>query len=560
MLRSLQIRNYVLIDSLDVDFPEGLVIITGQTGAGKSILLGALSLLLGSKADPSVIGEGADNCVVEGVFGVPESDQVLMNILSGNDVDVEGGELIIRRVVSRSGRSRSFINDSPVNIQLLQSISSRLVDIHSQHQTLLLTDHAFQLSMLDHFSGNRELLAKCSESYRSLRAIQDELAEVNERLVKMDEEKEYVFSRWKRLDEARLKDGELEELETEQIQLANAEAIKEDLCRVEDLFSPQDSSAEDKLPLSAILKEAQKRLEKVSKFIPKAEGLARRIESSRAELDDILSEVSLINSGTELSMDRLEAVENRMSTLYGLLKNYSRQSIADLIALRDSMSESLSDSSNLESRKEELERQLSVEDNKLQGICVALHERRIGSAGPFAKEIERSLKSLELDTAVFSVEVNPGQVSSSGSDSVHFLFSASGSNPVDVAKCASGGELSRLMLCLKAMMARFTNMPTLIFDEIDSGVSGSVADKMGQMICSMGNDMQVFAITHLPQVAAKGRAHYLVEKEFDVLGSRATTTIRSVDGEERIMELARMLSGSRVTAAAIENAKALLSV
>ena len=559
MLRSLQIRNYVLIDSLDVDFPEGLVIITGQTGAGKSILLGALSLLLGSKADPSVIGEGSDNCVVEGVFGIPGSDPVLTGILEENDVDAAGGELIIRRVVSRTGRSRSFINDSPVNVQVLQSISSRLVDIHSQHQTLLLADKSFQLSMLDHFAGNEGLLADCSVSFRRLKDLESDLADVSAKLSRMDEERDYVYSRWKRLEDAGLKEGELEDLETEQKQLANAEAIKEDLCLVESLFSPSETETGGQIPISAALKEAQKHLERVSRYIPQASGLAGRIESARAELDDILGEVASINSRTELSRERLETVENRMSLLYGLLKNYSRDTVSELLALRDSLSESLYDSTTLESRKEELEREVSVEKDNLKGICDRLHSSRIQAAGPFCKTVEGLVRSLELERAVFDAEIIPSQQSASGSDSVRFLFSASGSNPVEVAKCASGGELSRLMLCLKAMMARFVNMPTLVFDEIDSGVSGSAADKMGEMICSMGKDMQVFAITHLPQVAAKGDAHYLVEKEYDVLGSRASSTIRPLQGQDRVMELARMLSGSQVTAAAIENAKVLLS-
>ena len=559
MLRSLQIRNYVLIDSLDVDFPEGLVIITGQTGAGKSILLGALSLLLGSKADPSVIGEGSDNCVVEAVFGIPETDSALKAILEENDVDAPENELIIRRVVSRSGRSRSFINDSPVNVQVLQSISSRLVDIHSQHQTLLLTDRSFQLSMLDHFAGNEGLLGECAVSYRRLKALDDELSEISGRLSRMNEERDYVYSRWKRLDDAGLQEGELEALEAEQKQLANAEAIKEDLFLVENLFNPQDGGADGQLSMSAALKEAQKHLERVSKYIPQAAELAGRIESSRAELDDVFAEVSSINSGTELSQERLEAVENRMSLIYGLLKNYSCASVADLVELRDSLSESLYDSTTLESRKEELERLAAAEREVLQGICDRLHAGRVKAAEPFSKAVEGMVRSLELERAVFATEVIQGQVSPSGSDSVRFLFSASGMNPVDVAKCASGGELSRLMLCLKAMMARFVNMPTLIFDEIDSGVSGSTADKMGGMICSMGEDMQVFAITHLPQVAAKGKAHYLVEKEYDVLGSRPSSSVRPLQGEERVMEIARMLSGSQVTAAAIENAKALLS-
>ena len=545
MLRSLQIRNYVLIDSLEVDFPEGLVIITGQTGAGKSILLGALSLLLGSKADASVIGGGAENCVVEGVFLVPESDVSLKGTLEENDIDFSGGELIIRRVVSRSGRSRSFINDSSVALQLLQGIASRLVDIHSQHQTTLLTDRSFQMSMLDHFCGNDGLLAGCRSSFRSLRAMEKELKEVDDRLERLSEERDYVQARWKRLDEARLREGELEELEAEQKQLANAETIKENLCGVEEILG------------SSNLKEARKMLEKAGKYLPSANELAERLESSRMELKDILDEVASINSRTELSGARLEAVEDRMSLLYDLMKGYSASSVGELIAKKDALSASLFDSDSLQDRRDGLVRSIEDERKNLEGICARLHEARAGSCQAFAEDVLGGLRSLELERASFEVGLSAATLSSTGRDEVRFLFSATGGVPADVAKCASGGELSRLMLCLRAMMARFVNMPTLVFDEIDSGVSGSTADRMGQMICSMGKDMQVFAITHLPQVAAKGDAHYLVEKGYD--GDDAVTTIRPLSGEDRVMELARMLSGSRVSAAAIENARALLS-
>ncbi len=558
MLKSLQIRNYVLIDSLDIEFPEGLIIISGQTGAGKSILLGALSLLLGSKADSSVIGGEADSCVVEAVFGVPETDSVLKGILEENDVEAGDGELIIRRVVNRSGRSRSFINDSPVNIQLLQSIASRLVDIHSQHQTLLLSDKVFQLSMLDHFAGDEALLEEFAHSYRSFKAHEKEYSEVTSKLDRLKGESEYLRARWQRLEDARLQEGEIESLEAEQRQLANAEEIKENLGGVEEMFNPSDPNSEV-MPLSSALKEAQRMLEKVAKFVPEAASLAERIDSARTELDDILEDVSAINSRTELSQERLEAVDERLSLLYDLMKGYSASSVSELIARRDALSESLFDSTALESRKAELEAMMDTERKSLEGISHRLHEARANACGPFSKAITESVRSLEMDYAVFSVELSEAPMSSSGSDAVRFLFSASGTAPVDVAKCASGGEMSRLMLCLKAMMAKFVSMPTLIFDEIDTGVSGSVADKMGRMICSMGKDMQVFAITHLPQVAAKGSAHYVVEKEYDVLG-KATTSVRQINGQDRVMEIARMLSGSSITSAAVENAKALLSI
>ena len=558
MLKSLQIRNYVLIDSLDVTFPEGLVIISGQTGAGKSILLGALSLLLGSKADSSVIGGDADSCVVEAVFVIPESDTVLKGILEENDVEAEDGELIVRRVVNRSGRSRSFINDSPVSIQILQSISTRLVDIHSQHQTLLLSDKSFQLSMLDHFAGSESLLASCANAYKTFRSLQAELSEATSRLLDLQEKMDYVKSRWQRLDDARLQAGELEALEAERKQLANAEEIKENLGGVAELFDPSDPNS-DSMPLSSTLKEAQKMLEKAARFVPEAAALAGRIDSARTELDDILEDVSTINDRVELSQERLEAVDDRLSLLYDLMKSYSCSSLEELIAKRDELSESVQDSAALEARVAELKKLVASAESSLKTVCESLHKVREKTAPEFSAAITESVRSLEMEYAVFDVELTPTTYTATGSDSIRFLFSASGTKPTDVAKCASGGEMSRLMLCLKAMMAKFVNMPTLIFDEIDTGVSGSVADKMGRMICAMGNDMQVFAITHLPQVAAKGSAHYLVEKGYDET-AKAKTTVRLLSGQERVMEIARMLSGSVITPAAVENAKSLLSI
>ena len=545
MLKSLQIRNYILIDSLDVVFPEGLVIITGQTGAGKSILLGALSLVLGSKADASVIGSRGDNCVVEAVFEVPPTDSFTRNILEENELDDESGELVIRRVVSSSGRSRSFVNDSPVNLQILQAISSRLVDIHAQHQTRILTDKSFQLLTLDHFAGNAGLLERCSGTYRSLRALEDQLDEVTRELARLEEEGDYLRSRLKRLSDASLREGELEDLEKERDYLSNVETVRESLAGAEGCID------------TASLKEARKHLEKAGRFVPETVSLAERLESARLELNDILEEVASIGSRTEVSDRRIGEVDERLSLLYDLMKRYSASSVGELISMRDGFSESLSDVDELVARKEDLSGRILKERKEFESVCRALHESRESAKEGFAGAIVSSLRSLELERAVFEVELADAPAGASGSDNVRFLFSASGDKPSDVAKCASGGELSRLMLCLKAMMARFVSMPTLIFDEIDSGVSGSAADKMGQMICSMGKDMQVFAITHLPQVAAKGEAHYVVEKSFGDEG--ALTTIRQVSGEERVSEIARMLSGSHVTSAAVENARSLLS-
>lgn len=561
MLKALHIKNYVLIDSLDIGFPAGLVIITGQTGAGKSILLGALSLVMGSRADSSVIGAAGDNCVVEAEFEVNDEDGSLRQYLDENEIDfdpVDGkGQLTIRRILNSNGRSRSFVNDSPAPLKVLSMLSSRLIDIHSQHETMLLRDKQFQMSMLDHFAGDSGLLKSCRTRWERLTGLKNDLDEVNANLSRTNAEKDYNQAQFERLDSAHLKDGELEELETEQKQLANAEEIKSSLYQVENYFSPSgDDAQDDRMSIDSMLKDSSRILDKLSSYIPSVSALSERIESARLELDDVLSEVSDLESGTEISDERLQEVEERLSLLYDLLKKYSCTQVSELIELRDRLSESLADTSVLEARKSALEKEIGEAEKDLAAACSDLHDARAKAVPDFSENICNSIRSLELDRAVFDVVLEPGKPGPDGSDTILFRFSSTGKSPVDVAKCASGGEMSRIMLCLKAMMARYTNMPSMIFDEIDTGVSGSVADKMGSMICSMGDYMQVFAITHLPQVAAKGDAHYIVTKEFD--GDRAISSIRKISGEDRVMEVARILSGSRVTPEAIANAKSLL--
>ena len=546
MLRSLHVRNYVLIDSLEIDFPEGLVIITGQTGAGKSILLGALGLALGGKADASLVGAHGDTCVVEAEFSV-DGNAPLRALLAENDLE-DGDTLLIRRTLNRTGRSRSFVNDEPVSLPVLQALSEQLIDIHSQHQTLRLADSAFRMSLLDHYAGNAERLDACRKAWNSLQGLRKELAEVTDRLGRLAAEKDYNEALFARLDAAKLRDGELEELEAEQKQLAHAEELKEYLNNCEDILAPSD----DRSPLTAQLKEVEKQAARAARFIPALEPLVARMESARLELEDIADELETANARIDVSPDRLEQVEDRMSLLYDLMKKHGVQTVAGLIAERDRLSEALFDSTTLEERRAELEKALAKAEKAYAAAADALHDAREKASEGFAAAILASLRFLELDHAVFRVELAAAPEGPAGRDAVRFLFSSTGKAPQDLAKVASGGELSRIMLSLKAMMARYTAMPTLIFDEIDAGVSGSAADKMGQMICQMGEDMQVFAITHLPQVAAKGDAHYLVTKENDV------TAIHPLSREGRVGEIARLLSGAVVTDAAVANARALL--
>ena len=555
MLSRLLVKNYVLIDSLEIDFPEGLIIITGQTGAGKSILLGALSLVMGSKADASMVSEGADNCVVEAEFEMGDDEQ-LKSLIEENEAEWEDGHLIIRRVVNRSGRSRAFINDCPVPVQVLQDISSRLVDVHSQHQTMLLSDKTFQMGILDYFAGNASLRERCAELWRRQSSLKSELSSLEAKISRIAGERDYNEAQYKQLESVALRDGELAELEEEQKQLANAEEIKLGLSAAEELFTAAADG--ERMPLDSLLKEAAKCLSKVGRYMPAASDLSERVDSCRRELDDILSDVSQINSRVDMSQERLDEVEARMSLIYGLFHKHGCTTETELIAMRDSLSEMLFDSTQLEEKREELMQQIESVSKDLESVADQLHVSRQDASGSFAENIQASIRGLELPYAIFEVEILEAPLSANGIDTVQFRFSSTGRNAVDVAKCASGGEMSRIMLALKAMRARFANMPTMIFDEIDTGVSGSVADKMGSMICDMGSYMQVFAITHLPQVAAKGTAHYLVSKEIDPATSKAVSTIKRLSDEQRVLELARMLSGSVLTDAAIANAESLL--
>ena len=554
MLRSLSVRNYVLIDSLDITFPEGLVIITGQTGAGKSILLGALSLLTGAKADASIISAGADSCVVEAEFTVDDSPE-LRSLLEEADVEWEGGNLLIRRVVHSTGRSRSFVNDSPVQVQLLSELAGHLVDIHSQHQSLMLTSRSFQLSLLDNYAGLGELRSECSASWQRLQAARSSLVEARDRLSRLSAEYDYNRAQFEQLDKAALRDGELEELEEEQKQLANAEEIKTNLAGALELLNPSD----ERPSVGSALAEARKLLEKTARYVPALTELAERLDAARIELDDIGSEIDRIDSGINLSQERLAEVEDRISTILQLMRKHDVRSVAELIEVREKYSEALFDGSSLEEKVAALEKEVAAAEKAYGSLCARLHEARVKAAPSLASEIEASIRGLELDKALFTVELSEGKPGPFGTDTVVFCFSSTGKTaPVDLARCASGGEISRIMLCLKAMMARYAGMPTMIFDEIDTGVSGSAAHKMGALICEMGRDMQVFAITHLPQVAAKGTAHYVVEKSDDAQG-RTVSTIREVSGEERVKEIARLLSGASITPEALANAKSLLA-
>ena len=535
MLRRLTIQNYALIDSLDIELPGGLIIITGETGAGKSIMLGALSLLLGGKGDVSALKDSSRNCVVEGEF------------------ELDGQELILRRVISPAGRTRNFINDEPANLGELVNIASRIIDIHAQHQHLLLTDTAYQMQVVDYFAGTRELLDRYRNVFGQLQKSEAALEELDAQIARSEGEREYKQFQFDKLFEASLKEGEMEELEQEQKQLANAEQIRDGICGAVSLMQPMGNS------IVQNLKDAVHLLQKSSNFVPELQELCNRLESCRIECKDIEDELETLASRITVSPQRLEQVEERLSLLYSLMRKHSAGSVEELLQIRDTLEQELLGADRSIESRDELIAAIGKLKLERDSLAQELSDARKAKVGELGVTLQNSIRDLQMPYAVFEVALeDSGKYTLQGKDAVSFLFSANGNGKLNpVQKAASGGELSRIMLCLKALMARFTGMPTMIFDEIDTGVSGSIADKMGELIGKMGERMQIIAITHLPQIASKRGTHLLVEKEFD-RQNNAATRIHRIEGDERVKEVARMLSGSELTNAALENARELL--
>ncbi len=533
MLKRLLIENYALIDHLDIAFPDELVIITGETGAGKSILLGALSLVLGGRSDVSVLKDTGRNCVVEAVF------------------EEDGRERIFRRVVSPQGRSRGFIDDEPASVEQLRQEAARLIDIHSQHQQLLLAERDFQRTVLDRYAGIAAEVAGYGRSYRDFFEAEKALQALDAEIAASERDRDYLEFQFRQLDEAALRPGELASLEEEQGRLAHGESLREQLARIEKLFEGEEDSLETRL------KEMAAALGRIEPYFPEFEGMTGRIDSARIELKDIRDGIASRGDGIAFSAERLEEVESRLSVLYGLMRKFNVSSEEDLITLRDDISARLGAGMDRQLERERLQKQVETFRETCFRSAAAIHAARLKAAPGLSAYLQEQVRSLEMPRARFSVEVEerPG-FGPDGNDETLFLFDANERGLKPLSKCASGGELSRIMLCIKSLLAEYQGMPTLIFDEIDSGVSGSVAEKMGRVIARMGERMQVFAITHLPQVASKGAAHFVVYKETGPAG--VETRIRQVEGEARLREVARMLSGEGLTPEALANAGVLL--
>ena len=553
MLKSLTVSNYALIENLEIGFPEGLVIITGETGAGKSILIGAISLLLGSKADLSILKDKNKNCVVEAVFEIA-GDSGSKRIFDENSLDFTTS-LTLRRVVSPTGKSRSFVNDEPVSLQFLKDLSEKIIDIHAQHQQLLLSDSNFQLSVLDSFANNGTRVAEYQDYFDKLNQFIARKNDLKAKIAKDETEAEYNRFQFSQLEEAKLRIGEMEEIEAEYRLLSNAEEIRGYIYNIIELLSPSGISVVQNL------KEAVNISGKVSPNFKAIEPVSERLESCRIELKDIEQELSAKADSITIQPKRAKVLEDRISTIYSLLKKHHTESVESLLKIKDQLNDRLLLTNSYQEELEKTEKEISDCRVKRDELSDKLHSKRVEISEIFTKEMTSAVRDLEMPHAIFEIEVKENEVYNIfGKDTVTFYFSANKNiAPRELFKVASGGELSRLMLCLKALMAAGKGMPSMIFDEIDSGVSGSIADKMGNLIDSLSKKMQIFAITHLPQIASKGKTHLLVYKEIDRNGV-TKTNIREISAQERVRELARMLSGSELTSAAIANAKELLGV
>ena len=552
MLKSLFIQNFVLIDSLDICFNPGFSVITGETGAGKSIILGALSLVLGQRADGKSIKQGADKCVIEAVFDV--SKYQLEPFFLGNDLEYDPESCILRRELYASGKSRAFVNDSPVPLAILKELGTKLIDIHSQHQNLLLGDNRFQLRVVDVMAENEILLILYKKEYTRYQGLRKALSALKERAAQSNQEEDYIRFQLDQLEEANLQPNEQEELEQEQETLSHAEEIKSSLYRVSSCLDGEEQG------VVSLLKESLSSMDALERYFPRAKEIAERLRSAYIDLNDLASEMEGMIEDVEFNPDRLAWVNERLDTLYALQQKHRVSSVDDLIALRDQFRAQLTDIESFDEQIAALEKQVQDAYKELLQQAAVLSEQRKVAAVAFAQQLVQMVAPLGMPHTRFQVEVVPRkEPESDGMDEIRFLFSANKSMALQpVAQTASGGEISRLMLCIKAMIAGFTALPTIIFDEVDTGVSGDIADKMGHIMQDLGSKMQVFAITHLPQIAAQGEAHYFVYKE-DVK-DRTLTRIRPLDKEERIREVARMLSGSALTEASLANAKDLLGM
>ena len=549
MIRKLYIQNYAIIDELEIEFKQGLNIITGETGAGKSILLGALSLIQGQRADTSVLKHNDRSCIVEVEFDISEYN--LNDFFEANDIDYDD-ITTIRRQISENGKSRAFINEIPVNLNQLKELTEKLIDIHSQHQNLLLGNTRFQLDVLDAFAVSRDLLTDYRQLYDEFRKLKTELDRLEANAENAKRDFDYLSHQLNELNAANLRNGELDELEALQKQLTHASEIKTAL-----EFSYGTLNADELAVLSKV-KEIESNLRRIESVFSQANNLISRIESCRIELKDIADEIDLLNSKVEVDDEQLHTVTQRIDLIYSLLNKHRLANFDELVEFRNQLESRVNEIAQIDFNLDEKRKALRILEQKLQEKSKNLSQIRASSAPKVEQFVTELLQQLGIKHAVFRIRIEKlEEFQPWGTDRVTFYFSANKQiEPQELSRVASGGELSRLMLSLKSLLVKSTGLPTIIFDEIDTGVSGEIADRMGTIIYELAKGMQVINITHLPQIAAKGTNHFLVYKS--VTNSQSSTGIKLLTPDERVVEIAKMLSGEKVTDAALMNAKELL--
>ena len=553
MLKHLYIKNFTLIDVLDIDLHEGFSVITGETGAGKSIILGAIGLLLGQRVDAKTVQTGAEKCVIEAQFDL--SRYRLETFFKENDIEYDASDTIVRRELSASGKSRAFINDTPVPLSLLKELGEQLVDIHSQHQNLLLQKQDFQLSVIDVIANDEQQLEAYRQSYEKMQEASKRLAALKDEIEQNRQRADFLQFQYEELSNANLVEGELEELEQKSDTMTHSEDIKSALYTADNALTAEGQG------IVGQLRTAASALKGIAKVYPDAEELAQRMDSCYIELKDMAQEVGSRLENVEFDPAELDSINNRLDRLYDLQKKYHADTIGELISQRDELKLKLVAIENSDEAVEELQKEVDQLQATCQGLAEKLTKLRTQAAEKTEKEMQQKLVPLGMPNVRFKVMLTKTPtLTPTGQDKVSFLFSANTSTPLlPIAQVASGGEIARVMLSLKAMISGVVKLPTIIFDEIDTGVSGKIAEQMACMMQEMGSHgRQVISITHLPQIAALGTAHYKVSKQETPQGT--VSQMEELNPDERITEIAQMLSGSDVSEAAIANAKQLLKV
>ncbi len=547
MLQSLYIKNFVLIKELDLNFGRGFSVITGETGAGKSILLGALSLVLGARSETKYISEGHDKCIIEATFEI--GPYQLQSFFEENDLDYSD-TCILRRELHRSGKTRQFLNDSPVSASVLKTLSSLFIDIHSQHENLLIKDSKFQLQVVDTFAQNQAILAKYQDVFGQYKQTTQQLEESIALSEKAQSESDYLQYQFDQLEKAHLKASELQELEAENEVLEHAHEIKSTLYQVESLLQNERG-------VVSLLKEAESKLASIASYADEYNQWTNRIAEAYIDLKDLASDINHAAERIEANPAQLQANQERLDTLYTLLQKHKVNQVEELIELRDKLQEQLQQWGNNDEKIAALRKQQTLLLQEVEKQAALLHEQRVEAANRISPLLEGLLHDLGMQQATVQVQVQGNQpLSLNGKDSIEFLYAPTKNSSLQAAgKIASGGEISRFMLCIKYLMADCSNLPTLIFDEIDTGISGETASLMGSMLQKMSNHAQIICITHLPQIAAMGKEHYFVRKTDT---DTTQTEVTQLTEDERITAIARMLSGTNISDAAIQNAQDLL--